>query len=204
MLLLCVCVSYAKQFAEHYATVIQQTAESIFEKVVSLFDAIFSNGVPESAKSASEYLRSRMHELLRESQDECQRAINTMVAQNTEYDLIFTPNEHYLSELVKNMIAEDENMASDSGGPRHIYHNVRAFIKVQRKVISELAAKEMVRTLVLHSERAFNVLVSSQISEYVQYIKEPAHIKRDRDTLLQRRRVLVQALERVNAVSAGR
>ena len=52
-------------------------------------------------------------------------------------------------------------MAADMAGARHIYHNVRAYIKVQRKQVSEAAGKELTRTLVLKSEAHFEAGNSS-------------------------------------------
>ena len=78
------------------------------------------------------------------------------------------------------MVAADTEMATDHGGLRHIFHNVRAYIKVQRKYISELASKELIRTLILRTERSFYALMESGMSEYVGCIKEPEKLQRER------------------------
>ena len=67
-------------------------------------------------------------------------------------------------------------MASDEGGLRHIYHNVRAYIKVQRKQISEQASKELIRTIVLGTQTRFDELMSSKMSDYEEYIKETSKV----------------------------
>ena len=79
-------------------------------------------------------------------------------------------------------------------GARHIYHNVRAYIKVQRKQVSEAASKELIRTLVLKSETHFQALLKSGLAEYAQNVKEPQKIARQRDNLQRRQQVLEQAL----------
>lgn len=153
-------------------------------------------------------LSAHLEERVREHLDtQYPKAVDKLIRSLAETDARLEEVAEVAPEdVVHRMLSQmkDTFRAKRTGGSRHIYHNVRAFIKVQHKVISELAAKEMVRTLVLHSERGFNVLVSSQISEYMPYIKEPAHMKRERDALLQRRRVPAQALERVNVMNAGR
>jgi len=120
-----------------------------------------------------------------------------MVAHNTEADLIFSPNEHYLNSLIQKMVAADGNMASDDGGVRHIFHNVRAFIKVQRKAISEMASKEVLRTLVLGNEAQFRKVLTSEVNELAELIKEPSKVVHERESLLNRKQVLEDALSQV-------
>merc|ERR1712032_537018 len=119
-----------------------------------------------------------------------------MEEHNTNPDLIFSPNEHYLNSLVQNMVEADRGMASDSRGARHIYHNVRAFIKVQRKYISELASKELIRTTIVETESRFKKLFSLNIGkpELFALINEPSNVHRERQTLTQRKKVLEEAL----------
>ena len=76
------------------------------------------------------------------------------------------------------MVEADSGMASDSGGARHIYHNVRAFIKVQLKYISELASKELIRTTILETGSRFSKLFNSNIgkSGLVDLINEPSKL----------------------------
>jgi hypothetical protein len=58
-------------------------------------------------------------------------------------------SKKFLNDLIPKMLPADHVMESDTGGARHIYRNIRAYIKVQRKQISEAASKELIRTLVL-------------------------------------------------------
>jgi hypothetical protein len=136
---------YAQAFAKHYTTVNRNTARLIQKKVNTLFDTVFSKDVPEIAKCAAIRLRMRLAEHLKNAEMDCEEAIEAIQAHNTLPDLIFSPNEHSLNDLIYTMVAQDEEMATDDGGLRHIYHNVCAYIKVQRKQISETAAKELIR-----------------------------------------------------------
>lgn len=78
-------------------------------------------------------LRARMRAAETEIAATAEQAVCAMVAHNTKPDLIFSPNEHYLNSLIQQVVAADKNMSTDAAGARHIYHNVRAYIKVQRK-----------------------------------------------------------------------
>ena len=186
---------YAQAFAKHYTAVNRNTALLIEKKVNLLFDTVFSKDVPEIAKSAASRLRVRLKEHLKNAEWECEEAIQAMEAHNTLPDLIFSPNEHYLNDLIQKMVAQDQEMVTDDGGLRHIFHNVRAYIKVQRKQISETAAKELIRTLVLKSEDHFRALLKAGLSEYAQFIKEPQKAARERETLKRRQQVLQEALD---------
>ena len=185
---------YARAFAEHYTEVCRDTASLIQKKVDTFFNTIFSKDVPDIAKSAASRLRARHGDGLKKAGTACQEAIEALEAHNTRPDLIFTPNEHYLNDLIQRMVAADTQMASDMAGARHIYHNVRAYIKVQRKQVSEAASKELIRTLVLKSETHFQALLKSGLAEYAQNVKEPQKIARQRDNLQRRQQVLEQAL----------
>jgi len=189
---------YAGAFAQHYTRVCRNTADLILKKVDSFFNTVFSKDVKEIAKSAANRLRARLGDGLKHAHMACQEAIAALEAHNTRPDLIFTPNEHYLNNLIQKMVAADTKMASDMAGARHIYHNVRAYIKVQRKQISEAASKELIRTLVLKSETHLEALLKSGLAEYAQNINEPQKIARERDNLQRRQQVLQQALDLVH------
>ena len=107
----------------------------------------------------------------------------------------FSLCETNLNLLLRLDCAADKSMAADMAGARHIDHNVRAYIKVQRKQVSEAAGKELIRTLVLKSEDHFEALLKSGLAEYAQNIKEPQRIARERDNLHTRKQVLQRALD---------
>jgi hypothetical protein len=92
-------------------------------------------------------------------------------------------------------------MATDDGGARHIYHNVRAYIKVQTKYISELGSKELIRTMVLNNEERFHRLMTAKAAACVDLIKEPSSIARERATLLNRKSILEEALKKLQSVA---
>jgi len=186
---------YAAKFAKHYGSKIRSARDLIDTKLAALFDKVFSSDVPESGKRAAEHLRKCMEEELKTNRQVSDLAIESIAAHNTEPDLIFSPNDHYLSDLVQKMVAADTDMASDNGSFRHIYHNVRAFIKVQRKYITEIASKELLRTTVLAAENSFRNLFKERMTECTNHIQEPNKVKREREMLLSRKEILEQAIE---------
>lgn len=88
----------------------------------------------------------------------------------------------------------------DDGGARNIYHNVRAYIKVQTKYISELGSKELVRTMVLDNEERFRKMMSAKAGACVDLIKEASSVARERSALLKRKNALEEALKKLQSV----
>ena len=192
---------YAEEFGHHYQKSMQTTLKTIRTSVSDHFDAAFSEGVPEMAKPAAARLRALMRTEESEALSVADAAINAMAAHNTMPDLIFSPNEHYLNSLIQKMVESDKGMATDDGGARHIYHNVRAYIKVQTKYISELGSKELLRTMVLNNEERFHRLLTAKAAACVDLIKEPSSIARERATLLNRKSILEEALKKLQSVA---
>ena len=192
---------YAEEFGHHYQKSMQTTLKTIRTSVSDHFDAAFSEGVPEMAKPAAARLRALMRTDESEALSVANAAIDAMAAHNTMPDLIFSPNEHYLNSLIQKMVESDKGMATDDGGARHIYHNVRAYIKVQTKYISELGSKELIRTMVLNNEERFHRLVTAKAAACVDLIKEPSSIARERATLLNRKSILEEALKKLQSVA---
>ena len=191
---------YAEEFGHHYQRAMQATLKTIRKSVGGHFDAVFSEAIPEMAKPAAARLRSLMRNEESEALLAANAAIDAMAAHNTMEDLIFSPNEHYLNSLIQKMVEADTGMATDDGGARHIYHNVRAYIKVQTKYISELGSKELVRTMVLNNEERFRTVMTAKAGACVDLIKEPSSVARERSTLLTRKKALEEALKKLEAV----
>ena len=174
--------------------------KTIRKSVSNHFDAVFSEAILEMAKPAATRMRALMRSEESEALPVADAAIGAMAAHNTMPDLIFSPNEHYLNSLIQRMVEKDAGMATDDGGARHIYHNVRAYIKVQTKYISELGSKELIRTMVLNNEERFRKLMTTKAAACVDLIKEPSSVARERATLLTRKNILEEALKKLQSV----
>jgi hypothetical protein len=188
---------YAQAFAKHYTKSIRQTVQETHQMLSTMLDSVFGEQIPEIARPAARQLRFRMRAEEQGLLELACTAVEAIKEHNSETDLLFTPNEHYLNDLIKRMVEKDEEMATDTGGARHIYHNVRAYLKVQRKFISELAAKELVRILVLGTFKRVRKLLSSTISELTKFVKEPNKLVKERENLTLRKKVLEGALSQV-------
>ena len=121
---------YAKRFAQHYGTILRAAKVEMLEEVRRRFEAAFSSGIGPTALPVAKKLRADMLRLLKDVETRAKECIEAMEQYNSTPDLISTPNTHYLNELIKKMVEEDDSMATDDGGARHIYHNIRVFIKV--------------------------------------------------------------------------
>jgi hypothetical protein len=189
--------AYAKQFAEHYTKKIREAADELRQIIRASVDAAFKDNVCESAKHAAAKLRTLVADEETNASARADEAIVALEQYNSDLDLLFTPTEHYLNSLIQQMVAADDRMASDKAGARHIWHNVRAYIKVQRKFVSELAAKELVR-LVLDVERSCRAIVQTGLSVHMPdlacLVTVPPSLVREREMLRVRQSVLEQAL----------
>ena len=56
--------------------------------------------------------------------------------------LVFTPNEHYLDQIFRDLIAQDTGDWIDGeGSATLLYYRVRAYLKVQQKLVVEAAGE---------------------------------------------------------------
>jgi hypothetical protein len=186
--------AYAKQFAEHSTRLIRTAADELRQLMRASVDVAFADSVCEAARHAAAKLRSLVADEEVNAAARADEAIVALEQYNSDLDLLFSPNEHYLNSLIQRMVAADEGMASDTAGARHIWHNVRAYIKVQRKFVSELATKELVRTLVLAVEQHVRVIARTGLCELTRLIVVPPSLVREREMLHARQIALEQAL----------
>ena len=187
---------YAKQFADHYTRTLEKYCAEVYERLDEFYNKVFSRDINDIAKPVADHFRKKMDIEISEARKVADSAIAAISVHNNDPDMIFSPNEHYLTSLVQKMVkADDEGMASDSGGARHIYHNIRAFIKVQRKYSSELASKEILRTTIRETGTRFHNLFDSNFGEpELNLINEPSKVRRKRETLLKQKKVLEEAI----------
>ncbi len=190
-------IAYAYDFAEHAIKGIEQASQDIQKLVGDFFDKVFITKIPDISQSAAAALRALVRKEELRGAEEMRLSIGSCRSYNTDADLIFSRNEHYLSENIKRMVEEDELMAHDEGGVRHILHNVRAYIKVQMKFVSELAAKELVRILVIRNEKRCLDILHTKSTQLVEMVNEPVKIGRERKNLRWRKEVLEDALKHV-------
>eukprot|EP00961_Rhodomonas_salina_P149146 2007486-Rhodomonas_salina.1 len=189
---------YARRFAEHYKSILTKRGKAVQSLVRNAIDSAFSSNVEEAAVGVARQLRDEMSGLESEARKNTEAAFKMIEEHNTNPDLVFTTNEHYLTGLVQEMVAADTQMTTDNGSARHIYHNVRAFLKVQRKQVAELAAKELIRTAVLDLEASMNRLLLADMSDLHEMLSEETEtVKKARAKLEKRKEILEQALAKL-------
>ena len=123
--------------------------------------------------------------------------IDAIVEHNSAPELVFSVNDHYFNQLIQDMVTADPSMATDDGGARHIYHNIRAYIKTQRKHVLDMASKELVRILYLGMKKEFDKVIRSSALELSKMVKEPAQREVRRRQLSKRAEILKSAIEQL-------
>ena len=131
---------YAKKFAMHYKCQIETAMNKIIIEIKRVIEAAYVLSKPLCFPAAKCH-ELKITALLDDCVSRAQEAVDIIHAHNAEPLLIFDTNGHYLNDMIGKMVAADTAMATDDGGARHIYHNVRAFIKSQVKHITEMASK---------------------------------------------------------------
>ena len=88
-------VVYANAFAEYYESILEDTLDTISEKLDIFYDTVFSLNVNDLAKPVAERLRVQMQKEEEEAKGQAVQACDAIVLHNTDPDLIFSPNEHF-------------------------------------------------------------------------------------------------------------
>ncbi len=193
--------AYAVEFATHATNVFTSYVPRVQLDMGEFFDAAFRDNIPEIVKSAAARLRLKMKKEEAKAVEAMIKSIETTESYNAHPELIFTPNDHYLNGLIaecKDNIEEQSDIDLSDQGTLNIIYNVMAYIKVQRKFVTELAAKEFVRIFFIGNEESCHRILLKELKNLVELVNEPVKISRERQLLLQRKTVLEDALKHVN------
>ena len=186
-------VAYAKSFADYYEGIITRAADDICVLLNQELDIIFRENVTEIAKPVASKVRALMRQRLEACKAKAMEQVQAIYEHNSVPELVFDSNEHYLNSLLLRMTAADTKMATDEGGYRQIYYNVVAYIKGQRKHISQLADKELVRILFLGCGRELEQALGS-MGGYLELVKEPQGREAARQKLTTRKNLLASSI----------
>ena len=107
--------AYAKGFAVHYYKKITDSIAKITKDIRSMLNSMHKAASVGTAIPASKRHREDMDEVLATCMIEANASALRIYAYNTEPDLIFDANGHYLHSLIKEMVAADPDMATDEG-----------------------------------------------------------------------------------------
>ena len=195
--------SYAEKFAEFYTKVFHKHRKSLHKIMLDHFYECFEAvDIPEIAESAIKKLKNNVAKFLLECVDKAVESIERVEAYNMP-PLVMTPNEHYYNELFTQMLAEESvstSVATDDGSAKLIYYQIQAYIKVQKKVVIECGAKELMLHLFVKSEEKFKTLLKTNLSSLVELIKEPKKVEQERIQLRKRKEVFERALAEMNSI----
>jgi GTP-binding protein EngB required for normal cell division len=189
---------YAEQFSEYYTKKLTACADIIFKFISKEFTEIFTNNIPEIALVAINKLKRLFFDKFTEQNKEAKVAIDRIKEYN-ESPCVWTPNEHYLMGLVQGML-KDVDLAEDDGQIEKINIEVKAYIKVQRKIITEIGSKDLQKILFHKTEKIFDSILESSISKLVEFIKEPEKLIREREVLSNTKIVLERALDEIQKI----
>jgi len=128
-----------------------------------------------------------------------------LIASNTPPHLTFTANDHYLDSLIVAGLALNNQATTDLAAATKFYHELRAYMKVQRKVIVDSALKG----LVYHFQVMFSrqVLAAMEGMAHDQLVgkvaPESPDVEKHRQRLGSRVRVLKEAIGELSKMHVG-
>jgi len=190
-----VIVHYSALFAKHYRKALDNAQLQIRNLIDSFLRGVILKDTPAITRDVAAEILSAMAQMAKEVDNLAHTSIEAIQAGNSHPDLVFTPNNHYLSSVAAKLYSEkQESFADKLGDALRIVCEVRAFIKVQRKAVAEVAAKELVRIMVLGTEQRFDSLLRGSLSRYEAWVREPEELVRQRTLLRARKPVLEEAL----------
>ena len=101
--------------------------------------------------------------------------------------LVFTTNDHYLESIFKHFVAKENTestLPTDESSAKILYFRVKAYHKVQTKLVSEAASKELIGLWTTQLNAGLNeVLAFAETEEFVNLIKQPVGRERRRAEL---------------------
>tara|TARA_Y100000389_G_scaffold172404_1_gene180787 strand:- start:325 stop:2442 length:2118 start_codon:yes stop_codon:yes gene_type:complete len=203
--------AHVQAFAEYYGTALKQACARMYEELAYFYRNVFeiqhstifvtnivtsndsTSRISPVARKAANLMWEDMNSALKDIRLEAEKTIEDMVAHNTIPELIWTSNEYALDQLISDMIADDPE-PSDDGGASHIYHNIRAFLQVQKRSIAEIACKQLVLKLYCNSKKKFETILADSTLRCLEQIKEPERTANERLRLQQQRQLIEAAI----------
>ena len=106
--------------------------------------------------------------------------------------LVYTTNEHYLTTLFAATVSEIP--PRDSNSALILYYRIKAYIKVQKKLVIETLAKVLELSLYVDAGKSFDrVIAQAVLPEMSKLVVEPDSVAREREILTFRKKVLEEA-----------
>ena len=188
---------YAKQFAKNVSNIMfNDNLDKLKEHILTTFKDIFENKeINISTRPSIDKLHQEFIKEINNLSEQLKQSIKNIETYNIS-DSVFTTNEHYLTQLIYDMMEEDkDNMSEDDSSIREIYHNVRAYLKTQKKVIPEVIVKEIIRLYYYELNKIFNKILRTSVYELSDYLKEPEKVKKEREELKNYKQIIEKVIK---------
>jgi hypothetical protein len=187
---------YAKQFAKNVSHKMINFNLSVKIYVIRIFKDIFENEeINISTRPSIDKLYQKFIEESNILLEQLKQSIKNIETYNIG-ESVFTTNEHYLTQLIYDMMEEDKkNMSEDDSSIREIYHNVRAYLKTQKKVIPEVIVKEIIRIYYHELNVLFKNILNTSIYKLSDYLNEPEKVKKDREILNNNKQIIEKVIK---------
>jgi hypothetical protein len=188
---------YAKDFSDRYGPLLKDQKAKLIEICKDLFSDDFTTKIEDHFPAAStvyKRLAEKIAHILSNVIEELDGRLDDLIAYN-QPPLVFTTNNHYLDQTFIDLTGGNPLVGStDEGSATIMYYRVRAYHKVQSKVILEAAAK----CIVLHFQKFYDRvkgMLSESHNDVIKLVRDPPHIAEERAKLNRRISTLQTALD---------
>ena len=188
---------YAEQFAKNVSNIMfNDNLDKLKEHILTTFKDIFENEeINISTRPSIDKLHQKIIKIIDNLSEQLKQSIKNIETYNIG-DSVFTTNEHYLTQIIYDMMEEDkDNMSEDDSSIREIYHRIRAYLKTQKKVIPEVIVKEIIRLYYYELNKIFNKILSTSVYELSDYLKEPEKVKKERTVLNNNKQIIEKVIK---------
>lgn len=159
---------YAKKFADSYKNEFLNTYKEIEKVMFQLYKEAFES---ELECIAVKHIWKNFQQEFNKLKMDVENHIDDMYQHNANPDMIFSMNTHYENQIYKDRIQSEESMATDDGGVIQIYHKVMAYIKTQRKFITESGCKQILYKMYVQSINVFDTQLNEGFEKYIDTIE---------------------------------
>jgi len=159
---------YAKQFADSYKNEFLNTYKEIEKVMFQLYKESFDG---ELECIAVKHIWENFQQEFNKLKIDVENHIDDMYQHNANPNMIFSMNTHYENQIYKDRIQSEDSMATDDGGVIQIYHKVMAYIKTQRKFITESGCKQILYKMYVQSINVFDTQLNEGFEKYIDTIE---------------------------------
>jgi len=188
---------YAEQFAKNVSNIMfNDNLDKLKEHILITFEDIFKNKkLNVSTEESIDILYKKFKNEFNKLPIELEQSIKNIETYNIG-DSVFTTNEHYLTQLICDMMKKNEDkMKDDDSSLFQIKLELDAYLKTQKKVISEVIVKEIIRIYYHKLNELFRKILENSNEKLLEFSKEPEKITRKREILINNQKIINELIE---------